>query len=450
MRATWLSGFVLLGSLAAMGTLAAVNPVSAAVVRSGEKVTIGAEETVEDDLYVFGSEIVIDGDVDGDVVAFGRQITVNGNVTGNVMAAGQTVVIVGEAGGARIAGQVLKIGSAAKLTGDLLAAGLSLDCEKGSDVAGDMLYAGYQALLAGTIGSDLKASMSNCRLEGKVGGDVNLKINGDPKSPSATSFTYGSPPPVDMPEVPGGLTVTESAGVTGDLDYQSGNKAEIDPNAEIAGDVNFHERLHVEKEGDERKAAARGISTIIFQRVRHVLSVALIGLVALVMFPRWTASWVDTIRVRPVASFFGGLIGFVAFLVFCVAMLIVIPLVALIVFGIRITELAPLVLVGGAVGYAGMVVGFWIVTMFLAEALVGMVVGRLAVNGNSVSSRLGAMIVGLILLGIVLSVPVLGWLIGVVVALFGLGSICLWLVGQSATPTETIALSSGAIPAAVV
>jgi hypothetical protein len=41
------------------------------------------------------------------------------------------------------------------------------------------------------------------------------------------------------------------------------------------------------------------------------------------------------------------------------------------------------------------------------------------------------MIVGVILLGIVLSVPVLGWLVGLVIMLLGQGSICLWLIGQS-------------------
>jgi hypothetical protein len=280
---------------------------------------------------------------------------------------------------------------------------------------------------------------------------VNLKVGGNRKSASATSFTYGSAPPVNMPEVPGGLTVAESAEIKGDLDYQSEAKGEIDPNADIAGDVNFHERIHAEKEGDEKKAVAAGISAVIFKRVRHVLSVGLIGLVALLLFPRWTTAWADTIRVRPVASFFGGVIGFGAFLIFCLVMLIVIPLVALIVFGIRITELAPLVLVGGMVGYAGMLIGFWIVTMFLAEALVGMVVGRLAVSGESVGGRLGAMIVGVILLGIVLSVPVLGWLIGLVVALFGLGSVCLWLVGQSAGPAAIApAQNDGIVTAAIV
>src|SRR4051794_7246380 len=106
MRGTWL-GNLLFCPLVMLLTLAALKPTHAAVFRSGDKVTIAADETIDDDLYVFGSEIVIDGKVDGDVCAFGKQITVNGTVTGNVMAAGQAVVIVGQAGGARIAGQVL-------------------------------------------------------------------------------------------------------------------------------------------------------------------------------------------------------------------------------------------------------------------------------------------------------------------------------------------------------
>ena len=49
--------------------------------------------------------------------------------------------------------------------------------------------------------------------------------------------------------------------------------------------------------------------------------------------------------------------------------------------------------------------------------------------------RIGALALGLLLVGVLLSVPYLGGLIGFVVLLFGVGAICLRLIGQ--TPAVT-------------
>ena len=58
---------------------------SAAEHRADGQLLISAEEIVEDDLYCFGDEITIDGQVKGDLVAAGRLIRVNGTVDGEWM-----------------------------------------------------------------------------------------------------------------------------------------------------------------------------------------------------------------------------------------------------------------------------------------------------------------------------------------------------------------------------
>src|SRR5262249_47514805 len=137
--------------------------------------------------------------------------------------------------GARVAGQAVKLDSKAKLDGDLLAAGMSLECSQNSTIIGDALFAGYQGLFAGEIRTDLRGAMSNCRLAGTIGGDVNLKV-GDKNSPPATTFGQ-QPPGISLPSVPGGLTVAESATLDGDLLYHSADEASIDPQAKVGGDI---------------------------------------------------------------------------------------------------------------------------------------------------------------------------------------------------------------------
>jgi cytoskeletal protein CcmA (bactofilin family) len=89
--------------------LAAASPVWGTVdTRSGDRVVIGSDEEVGDDLYVFANEVVVDGTVRGHLVAFGSKITVNGTVEGDLIAAGQAVEIGGTVGDdSRIAGQTL-------------------------------------------------------------------------------------------------------------------------------------------------------------------------------------------------------------------------------------------------------------------------------------------------------------------------------------------------------
>ncbi|TAK33207.1 MAG: hypothetical protein EPO21_13615, partial [Chloroflexota bacterium] len=79
--------------------LAATGPAaSAAEFREGEIVTIGADQIIDDDLYVFGNSIIIDGTVTGDVFSAGGQITIHGNVGGSINAAGGSINVTGRVG----------------------------------------------------------------------------------------------------------------------------------------------------------------------------------------------------------------------------------------------------------------------------------------------------------------------------------------------------------------
>jgi hypothetical protein len=94
-------------------------------------------------------------------------------VEGDLIAAGQSVEIGGTVeDDARIAGQALLLSEDAELGDDLVAASLSLENEPGSTVGGTVMYAGYQALLAGTVEEDVEVAANALELDGRVGGDV--------------------------------------------------------------------------------------------------------------------------------------------------------------------------------------------------------------------------------------------------------------------------------------
>lgn len=420
--------------------IAPIWTASAAEIRGGDQVTVKADETIADDLYAFGRYITIDGTVEGDLIAFGEQITINGTVKGDVMAAGQTVVLSGAADDARIAGQVLKLGPQAKLGGDILAAGFSLECQKESAVAGDALYAGYQALFAGQIDKDVKGGMANCRLEGKIGGDVDVEAGGDDHAPPPNMF---GPTPVAMPHVPGGLTISETAVIDGDLHYLALREAKIDPQAKIGGKVEYSQPA---KEQDAAAPAKQNpVLAQTFTRLRHGVCVALIGLAVLLLFPRWSGAWADTIRTRPAASLLSGLVGFVVFIALLLIAAIVLVLAAIVAGVATLHELLAMVIVGGIVGYAALIVGFWLIAWFLAEALAGLALGRLALPKDALSTRIVALLLGLVVIGLVLSIPYVGFWLGWVVLFFGLGGFCLWLIAPS--PPERLLPPAKPLPA---
>ena len=87
-------------ALAALLVLTFATPARAFDGRGGDRVVIGADEVVDDDLYVGAEEFVLDGQVNGDLIAAGGTITINGTVDGDLMAAAQTVVVNGEVTGA--------------------------------------------------------------------------------------------------------------------------------------------------------------------------------------------------------------------------------------------------------------------------------------------------------------------------------------------------------------
>jgi cytoskeletal protein CcmA (bactofilin family) len=422
----------------------------AAEFRAGESVVIKADETIADNLYVFGRHVTIDGTVEGDLTVFGEMITINGTVQGDITVAGRAVLLGAAMEDARVAGEVLKFGPKAKVDGDVLAAGMSLETEPGSVITGDAVFAGMQALLAGQLDQDLIAKLANARLAGKIGGQAELEVDGHPDARPQPNF--GSPVP--MASVPGGLTIADSAEVVGKLNYISPHEAKIDPAAKT-GEVKHSVPEREEQPGAPAGPPPNPYVTAGLARLRHVAAVLIIGLAVALCLPRASTAWADNIRTRPGASLLGGVAGLVAFVGIFILAIFAIVLVASLAGVAQMSDLVAFSIVGGIVGYGALIVLMWLFFAFLAEALAGLAIGRFALSANSLPVRIVAMILGVIVVALILSIPYVGWILGLVVFLLGLGGFCLWLVGigrqpeaaLATVPATAAASRPGAIPA---
>jgi cytoskeletal protein CcmA (bactofilin family) len=344
-------------------------PVLAADTRGGDTVTVSSGETVDDDLYIGGNEIVINGTVNGDVWAAGRTITINGAVTGSVVAVGQTVTINGEiARAARIAGNELTVNGS--VDGDLLAFGATLDVEEAARVGGDLVTGAQNVRISGSVGKNIKGGAGALRLSGSVGGNIDLEVDT--------------------------LTITSTAHVGGNLTYLSNNEASVDSGAAIQGTT-----VHNIPEAKEKP----GIAGKITGKVVAFVMALLIGIIIIVIAPRKLIAMADTIRHRPLPC-----LGWGAVLLFAV------PVAAIVVC---------FTVIGLPIGLISL--ALWGIALYLSQIPAALFLGRLiirrATTTESKGLQIGAFAAGLAIIVILRNIPYLGFIVGLAVFLFGLGSL---------------------------
>ena len=413
---------ILIG-LMLLAVLIIVPPVWAVESRSGDQAIVGPDEVVDDDLYATANQVVVEGTIRGDLVAFGQSVTVDGTVEGDLIAAGQSVEIGGEVDDdARIAGQALLLGEGASVGDDLIAAAYSLQNEPESNVGGTLWYAGYQALLAGTVGQDLAGAVNALTLGGEIGGDADVDVDGEEGGAGPPAFV--PVPQVPIPTVEPGLTLTDSALIGGNLTYQSSTEAQIDPGAQIEGDVVREERP-VEEEEATRSPLAEGV----LDALGSLVALVLVGLLLVWLAPRWIRRRAYTVLDRPLASLGWGLLGLVAFLILGMVVLLVTILLAIVLGLLTLGSLVALIVVLGLLAEAALVLAFWFSTGYLAQIVVGFLAGVLlleSVSPGRGAGRVLALVVGLIVYVILGAIPVLGSIVGLIVVLLGLGALLMW------------------------
>jgi cytoskeletal protein CcmA (bactofilin family) len=395
--------------------------------RGGDTVVIGADEVIEDDLYVGAGTFILDGTVKGDLIVGGSTIEINGTVEGDLIAAGQTVVVRGTVtDDVRIAGQALTLESEAQVGDDVLAAGFSIEGKKGSSVGGDFVYVGYQALLAGDIAQDVDIAVGGVKLSGSVGGDVEAEVGEAGEGPPPMFFMPGAPA---MPSVPPGLTVDEGAQIGGKLDYTSASEWSI-PAGVVAGAITRHEP-EIEVEEEVVVSPARRVAGWFLRHLQRLVTLLLVGLLMIWVVPGWTEKATGALRAKPLPSLGWGVVSIAAFIFALLVVLIVTILVAVVLGLITLGGLAGTTAWTGILTMALLVFFFSIAVAYVTKVVVSFLSGKLILarlRPDWVEGRIWPLVVGVVLFVIITAIPILGWLVNLLVVLLGLGA--LWLLGR--------------------
>ncbi len=412
------------------------TPVAAFDGRGGENVLIGKGEVVNDDLYVGADTFTLDGTVNGDVLASGGTLTINGIVEGDLMAAGQTVIVNGHiTGSVRMAGAVLFVGEEAKIDGDIIAAGASLETRQGSLVGQDAVVFSGQTLLAGEIARNAKLFSGGTELRGQIGGNVETEAaEAEHDGPSPKMWLTDSPIPV--PEVSNGLTIDPKAKIGGKLTYTSAKELSI-PSGVVAGEI---VRLEPVVEKTVKPTASELVMTALLNSIRKMVSLILLGLLLGWLFPTFISLNVNQLRTAPLPSFGWGIVTIAAFF-FTLTVLIIATVIGAMVFGaLTLSGLSVTVVFLGLLGTFILIFGFVLAMSFVAQIIISVLAGKLIlakIKPEWADHKVWPLALGVVLLVTLTTIPVLGWLAGLVAVLMGLGA--LWSYGKNLLPKKPAA-----------
>ncbi len=356
-------------------------PANAAEFRGSDgTVRIGPNETIDGDLFVAGQNIIVEGTVNGDVFAAGTTITIRGTINGSVNAAGTRIEIeVPIERGVRAAGQEITI--AAPVGRDVIILGQTVEVTGDGRVGGDAIFFASDVTLAGDIGQRVLGGADTLRLAAAVGQGVEVEVNN--------------------------LVVEPSARINGDLRYRSDNEAQLAAGVVTGQVVRQAARTNFSADAGEagRNAIRGGLAWVV------VLS--LFGLLFLVWPRGWMEGTVTQLRQRPwISLLMGALVG-----IFTVPAIVIVGAVVLLIFG----------LVFGPVGvFLTMplplaALGLYALALYVSPVFVALLIGRLLV-GRFGQTGFWALLVGLIVLALLGAIPYVGWAVGILAAMLGLGA----------------------------
>jgi len=342
-----------------------------AEVRTGKEVTVGPAEVVEEDLYVSGGTVRIDGKVRGDLVVVAGELTINGEVGGDVLSAAGTTTVSGPVRGS-IRAMGGQIALRAPVGEDAVAAGGQLSVEPGAQIGRDAMLAGGEISLRGPVARDVAAAGGDMTLAAAVGRDARLYA--------------------------GTLTLTDQAKIGGALRYAADREASISPQAKAGTVTRMPMPAHP-------RVTPFGF---LLRWLRAIVAFTALGLLIGAASPRLAALVPQTLQTSPWRS-----LGYGAL---CIALA---PAAAALLF-----------VAGALLGgwWLGLIAVALVLTILaLSFPAVGFLIGKLAFEKLSKAAvRRGLILLaGIVVLTLVIRIPYLGALVALATILFGFGAVVL-------------------------
>lgn len=367
-------------------------PSALAAATFGSARTLVVSEPSDQNAYLFGTDVTVAVPLGADVLASGGTVRVAAPVTGDVMAVGGTIALEHE-----VAGDVRAFGGRVQVTGpvsgDVVVAGGTVSV---AAQAADTRVAGGTVHVAGAAGPAVIYG-ADVRLSGTFTGDVRV-IASDR------------------------ITLDEGTVIEGSLRYDAPQEVALPPSATVGGELTYTGSsafLPTTEQAQTFAIAGAGVFLLVRMVALLIMAALFAGL-----FPVFSQRVVDRTLAHTPGSF---------------------ALLALLGFGIVVAAPVLIVLlllsfVGAAVA-AALLLGYLLlifVAYVYAGIIAGAALGRGLLKRSEVSWRIA--LLGMLLLFLVGTVPVIGGAIAAVLFLVATGAIALITYRFAFTRTDTIEL----------
>lgn len=159
--------------------LGSIYPAAALRIEYGGTVTIS--QPVREDLYITAGTVTINAPVYGDLIVIGGTVVINDTITSDILVAGGRVTFNGFAGDdIRCAGGNIRISK--NVAGDVVAAGGEVLIDNGISV-GSLVTSAGNITVNGAVTGEMRGSFDKLVLNGNVSKDINcsgqkIEING--------------------------------------------------------------------------------------------------------------------------------------------------------------------------------------------------------------------------------------------------------------------------------
>ena len=366
-------------------------------------------ETVEDDLFIGGDSVLVAGTVEGDLFAAGNDVVISGEVYGNVFTAGQNITISGTIDGAlMIAGYDLTLTENAVITHNVYFGGFSLEAMTDSLVQRSIYGGGYQLILDGTVARDVTAGLGALKVNGPVGGDLNVEI-GEPSSDSEWLVDNWMK---DMPVIkvldPG--YVVEESLVEGDLNIKV---TPVDTNVNVP---------------EIKIDPAQLILGYLRRRAGEFIALMLVGMIVLWLMKDTLLKAVDEVKSNAGKDSLWGLLVYFLYVPVVFTLFVVLTLLIIMVSLLTLGSLTGEVIAISSFSFFGLLTLFGMLASLGTKIVVGYLVGRWLLSKTSNLSyenywhHVGALALGVFLYEVLRAIPLAGFIIMLIVVVIGTGA----------------------------
>ncbi len=398
---------------------------------------IAADEMIDDDVFVSAEVIVVDGTVNGALIGSGKSITINGNVNGDLLMTGVDVTVNGKVNGniafigkslsvnGRVLGTVFFMGNSLTLEPSAIVGrniffnGFSLETQAGSMIGRDAIVSGLHALFAGRVDRDIQAQVSGLEIEGFVGRDVLAEVAAPENS--TETFTW----PGTRVTADAGLRVKEQAQIDGMLIYVSPVEQADAIDAVPDGGVFY-------SPPEETKAHpnfGHQVGQWSLMRLRDLITLLLLGSLAVWKYPVLMGRLADQVQSRALPAIGWGVMTLIGGNVVAISLVGTIIVLGIVVSVVTLGGLAFIIF---GVGLSGMALGFALFVLAVvygSKLIVTYTIGRSILQRfvpSLADKAIWSLVLGVVLYVMLRSIPVLGWWIGALMTLIGLGA--MWML----------------------